>query len=48
MLGSPDMAFEGDQVYDNCKIKTPKVSVIKNPNLSGWCEKFISLRIGTS
>lgn len=32
----------------NYKIKTQKVSFVKNPNLNGWCEVFISLRIETS
>jgi hypothetical protein len=44
MIGSPDMAFERNLVYYSCKIKTPKVSVLKNPNLGGRCEIFISLR----
>ena len=48
MLGSPDMAFERYLVYINCKIKASKVSFVKNPNLTGWCEIFISLRIETS
>jgi hypothetical protein len=48
MIGAPDMAFERDLVMANCKIKAPKVSFVKNPNLTGWCEIFISLRIETS
>jgi hypothetical protein len=49
MIGAPDMAFERNLVYSSSKIKTPKVLiVIKNPNLSGWCEIFISLGTETS
>merc|ERR1711976_609345 len=49
LLGCPDMAFERNLVYSSPKIKTPKVLiVIKNPNLGGWCEIFISLRTETS
>lgn len=48
MIGAPDMAFERYLVYINCKIKASKVSFVKNPNLTGWCEIFISLRIETS
>ena len=48
MIGAPDMAFERNLVYVNYKIKTPKVSIVKTPNLSGWCEIFISLRTETS
>jgi retron-type reverse transcriptase len=48
MIGAPDMAFERDLVMANCKIKAQKVSFVKNPNLIGWCEVFISLRIETS
>lgn len=48
MIGAPDMAFERNLVYSSYKIKTPKVSIVKNPNLNGWCEIFISLRTETS
>lgn len=48
MIGAPDMAFERNLIYINYKIKAPKVSVLKFPNLSGWCEIFISLRTETS
>lgn len=48
MIGAPDMAFERNLVYSSYKIKTPKVSIVKTPNLNGWCEIFISLRTGTS
>ena len=49
MIGAPDMAFERNLVVFNYMIKAPKVLDYKlNPNLSGWCEAFISLRTGTS
>ena len=48
MIGAPDMAFERNLVYTNYKIRTPKVLIAKTPNLSGWCEIFISLRTETS
>ena len=48
MIGAPDMAFERNLVYTDYKIETPKVSVMKTPNLSGWCGTFISLRTETS
>ena len=32
MIGAPDMAFERNLVYVNYKIKTPKVSIVKNPH----------------
>lgn len=47
IIGSPDMAFERNLVFFNYMIKAPKVLDYKfNPNLSGWCEAFISLRTG--
>jgi hypothetical protein len=49
MIGAPDMAFERNLVVFKYMIKAPKVLDYKlNPNLSGWCEAFISLRTGTS
>jgi hypothetical protein len=42
------MAFERNLVYSSYKIKTPKVLILKDPNLSGWCGIFISLRTETS
>ena len=48
MIGAPDMAFERNLVYANYKIKTPKVLILKNPNFSGRCEIFISLRTETN
>ena len=48
MIGAPDMAFERNLVNINDKISAPKVLIVKNPNLSGWCEIFISLRTETS
>jgi len=48
MIGACDMAFERNLVYSNFKIKTPKMLIIKSPNLNGWWEIFISLRTGTS
>ena len=48
MIGAPDMAFERNLVNLKYRIKAPKVLIFKNPNLSGWCETFISLRTGTS
>jgi hypothetical protein len=47
-IGAPDMAFERNLVYFSYKIKTPIVSIFKNPNISGWCNIFISLRTETS
>ena len=35
IIRAPDMAFERDLVTANCKIKAPKVSFVKNPNLTG-------------
>ena len=48
MIGAPDMAFERNLVCSSYKIKTPKVSIVKTPNLNRWCEIFISLRTETS
>lgn len=48
MIGAPDMAFERNLVNIKYRIKGPKVLILKNPNLSGWSEIFISLRTGTS
>jgi heme/copper-type cytochrome/quinol oxidase subunit 1 len=41
MIGAPDMAFERNLVYSSSKIKTPKVLIVKNPNLSGWCKYLL-------
>lgn len=48
MIGSPDMAFERNLVYCSYEIKAPKVLIVTNPNLSGGCEIFISLRTETN
>jgi hypothetical protein len=49
IIGAPDMAFERNLVFLNYMIKIPKVLDHKlNPNLSGRCEAFISLRTRTS
>ena len=48
MIGAPDMAFERNLVCSSYKIKIPKVLILKNPNLGGWCEIFISLCTKTS
>jgi len=48
IIGAPDMAFESNLVNIKHKIKTSKVSILKNSNLKERCEIFVSLCTETS
>lgn len=41
MIGSPDMAFERNLAYNSCKIKTPKVSILKKNLISVGGAKYL-------